>query len=69
MCRSDAYIVVSCDKCKDEEADETVELCSLAGGGWDERDVDAVLRRRRWTKKGGGDICPECTAEAETGKP
>lgn len=65
MSRSDAYILVTCDR---EGCNESVEinLTFLAGGGWDERYVEQELRSRDWTKRDGGDRCPGCAEDAET---
>lgn len=64
MSRSDAYIKVECDKCHDEIE---VELTSLARGGWDERRVDAALKREGWTTDGEKDYCEGCSEEVEEG--
>lgn len=63
--RSDAYIRVSCDKCEDPDMDEEVELTALACGGYDERNVDASLKRNGWKKDGERDICPNCAEDGE----
>lgn len=60
--RSDATVMVICDEC--ETYDEQVELTALAGGGWDERNVDGQLKRHGWRKDGDRDICPACCEEA-----
>lgn len=56
--RSDAYITVTCDECGDVH--EEIQICAIAGGGWDERNVDAHLRDLGWFLEGGNDICPDC---------
>lgn len=62
MSRTDAYIKVSCDKCGQEtEAD----LCALAGRGWDDRYVDAELRRDGWVIDKASDVCADCADEAK----
>lgn len=58
--RSDAYIRVICDGCDDEVE---VGLTALAGGGWDERNVDAHLKRFGWTTDGDEDYCDECSKQ------
>lgn len=58
--RSEAYITVTCDHCN---YSENVELTSLAGGGWDERDVDSRLREGGWVKDGDQDLCETCKPE------
>lgn len=60
---NDPTITVTCDKCGCEEE---LELTSLAGGGWDSRDVNRQLKRRGW--RGTEDtktICPDCLEDEE----
>ena len=60
--RSDAYIRVTCDKCGNEEE---VELTALARNSYDERDVDAKLKRLGWCVTDAGDYCgADCAAAA-----
>jgi hypothetical protein len=57
--RSDAYIRVTCDCCGDEVE---VGLEAIACNGWDERNVNAHLRRLEWTTGGDDkDYCDECS--------
>ena len=59
--RSDAFIIVTCDMC---HCEEQVQLTATAGG-YDERHVDAELRRMGWDTSDGMDVCPECQNENE----
>lgn len=62
MSLSDAYVRAACDKCGYEEE---VELTALAmHGSYDMRNVNAALRRDRWTADGDRHICPECVENA-----
>jgi hypothetical protein len=55
-----AYVNVECDKCG--ELSDGMELTSLAGGGWDARNIANKLKRDGWTVRDFGDtICPECS--------
>ena len=63
--RSDAFIRVSCDVCEDPGMDEEIILCALAGGGWDERNVNALLHRAGWRVEGEKDICSNCVEDRE----
>lgn len=56
--RGEPFIIVSCDVCDDEFE---VSLTALAGGGYDERNVDNRLEREGWTKDGERDLCSECS--------
>lgn len=62
MSRTDAYILVQCDHAGCKESVE-IQLTALAGGGWDERYVDAELRSRDWTKRDDDDFCEEHSEE------
>lgn len=62
MARSDAFITVECDSCG---YSDQYELCALAGGGWDERDIDRKLRRQGWEVKDGKDLCSDCVENAK----
>jgi hypothetical protein len=57
-----AVVHVECDKCG--EVTDPMELTSLAGGGWDARNIADKLKRQGWTVRGFGDtICPECSEQ------
>lgn len=58
--RSDAYINVTCDKCGHNNE---YSLCSLAGGGWDAREINGKLRRDNWRTDGETDICESCVED------
>lgn len=60
---SDAYVTVSCDKCHHSE---NYELTSLAGGGWDERNVEGELRRNGWRIDGYQHFCETCNEEVKS---
>jgi len=68
MSRSDAHIIVTCDKCG---LDEEIKLTALARrGNWDERNVDSELEAMGWLPDDdkNHDICEECLIEMnETG--
>ena len=51
-------ISVICDQC-DEEYDD-YGLTGLAGGGWDDRNIEPTLKREGWLVEDGRHICPEC---------
>lgn len=70
MGRNDAKVTVYCDR-KDCNEEIDIHLTALAGGGWDERNVDDELRRANWTKGPEGDICDahEDDEEPLPGKP
>jgi hypothetical protein len=55
--RSEPKQIVNCDKCGDEIE---LDLCALAGGGWDDRYADAQLKRNGWRTMGDEDICDSC---------
>jgi hypothetical protein len=56
--RSDPIITITCDRCQIYE--DEVGMTPLAGGGYDERNIDGELRRGGWKKEGDSDICPDC---------
>jgi RNase P subunit RPR2 len=60
MSISDAYVVVTCDKCGEHL---TLNLTAIARGGWDERYVQAELKRDGWECDGERHICPEHKGE------
>ena len=61
---NDPTITATCDRCN-EETDQ-MELCSLAGGGWDDRYIKNKLIRWGWRVTGTETICENCVqAEAE----
>jgi hypothetical protein len=61
MAINEPTITVSCDKC-DEETDP-MEMCALAGGGWDDRYIKGKLTKWGWKIDGNTTICPECQEE------
>ena len=54
------FIQAMCDKC--EEVTDGMEMTSLAGGGWDARNIKKRLEREGWKIDGETTICPECVA-------
>ena len=56
---NDPTISVTCDKCGDTF--DELEMTSLAGGGWDARNIPAVMRGYGWKVNGDEHICDECT--------
>lgn len=63
--RSDPVIIVTCDWCLKGVGmglAQTIEvgLTGLAGGGYDERNVDGEIKRAHWTVQDGEDICEDC---------
>lgn len=69
MSRSDAYIVVTCDRCG--TYDEELQLCALGRGGYDLRHIDHELTQLGWCvdTSGEGDICPNCVEDEAADKP
>lgn len=59
MINEPAYITASCDQCGVDT--DPMELCSLAGGGWDARNVKDQLKRWGWVVVGERTICDECS--------
>lgn len=55
---SDPKIEIVCDSCN-QVVDE-MGLTSLAGGGWDDRNVKPRLKRTGWKVDGEVTICPDC---------
>ena len=55
---NDPTITATCDECS--ESSDPMELCCLAGGGWDERYVPDKLKKRGWKIDGDRTICPDC---------
>lgn len=60
---NDAYVRVTCDKC--QEIEDEIQLEAIACHGWDERNVDAALKRLGWKKEDGQWLCPNCVEEQE----
>ena len=61
--RSDAYVIVTCDRCGTEEQ---IQLTALAhSGSWGERNVSAALDLLGWVTDGDKDICDTCNEEPE----
>lgn len=56
-------ITASCDKC--DYTTDPMEMCALAGGGYDDRYIEGKLKRDGWTVVNGMHLCEECSAEAE----
>jgi hypothetical protein len=54
----EAVIHVECDKCG--EVTDPMDLCSLAGGGWDARYIKERIKKDGWLVDGHTTICPEC---------
>lgn len=52
-------ITVTCDQC--EEETDPLELCALAGGGWDDRYIKAKLLKWGWKIDGDKTICEVCS--------
>ena len=51
-------ISVMCDQC--EEDFDDYELTALAGGGWDDRNLEPTLRSEGWRVEDGRHVCPDC---------
>lgn len=67
MSRSGAFVRVECDFC--EGITDEIELTLLAQkNAWDERNVDAALKRKGWEKSGDLDICDLCVERREEEK-
>jgi hypothetical protein len=63
MSRSDPQIQVTCNgNCGDII---TVGMTPLARGAFDERNVNANLKRDGWISTGENDYCPTCASERE----
>lgn len=57
---NDPQITVTCDRCGEEDS---FEMCSLAGGGWDLRNLPRQLQRAYWHAPNGVDgetYCGDC---------
>lgn len=54
-------LVVECDECTVET--DPLPLCSLAGGGWDERHIKATLEKMGWFVERDRTVCEECYAK------
>lgn len=59
---NDPRITATCDECE-IDSDE-MEMCALAGGGWDDRYIDGKLRKWGWKVDGDRTICEDCAAQA-----
>lgn len=71
MAISDAYVDVTCDECLYVQERESLTALARAGE-WDERYIEARLKRDGWTVEDDRHLCPECTEEArepETAEP
>ena len=53
-------IRVECDKCG---VSDEYEMTLLAGGAWDDRNLEKKLIRDKWFVNGEETICPECMEE------
>ena len=63
MSRSDPEITVECSgNCGDSIM---VGLTALAQNSYDERHVDAQLKREGWVSSGNDDFCPSCAKDQE----
>lgn len=63
MSRTDAFIYVSCDG-RGCDIQEEVQLTALAGGSWDERNVEQELGRQGWVFVDGKEFCEQCVWQA-----
>lgn len=54
----DPIITATCDGC--QYTTDPIALTSLAGGGWDARNIQAKLLRWGWKIDGDRLTCPEC---------
>ena len=61
--RSDAYITVECDRCRQGSVE--IELTAITRGGYDERGVDSRLRKEGWEILDGKDVCPGCLEDKD----
>lgn len=59
-------IMAECDQCGG--CTDTMHMTSLAGGGWDTRNIPSQLKRWGWVVDGDKTICDECaqTSAKET---
>lgn len=55
---NDPTITVTCDGCGHDS--EPMDLCSLAHGGWDARNIPKRLIREGWKQDGNRWICEDC---------
>ena len=60
----DPEIEVLCDQ-KGCNYSEKFSMTSLAGGGYDERNLKNDLKRAGWKMDGENFICPNCVEEKE----
>jgi hypothetical protein len=59
------FIKAECDHCG--EVTDEMEMTSLAGGGWDARNVIPRLKREGWRIKDDKFTCPDCLDAIEEG--
>ena len=59
-------ITATCDTCGEQS--EPMEMCALAGGGWDERDIKRSLKRQRWRVEGESTTCENCVENEDESK-
>lgn len=55
---NDPTISVTCDTCGTTFDD--LEMTPLAGGGWDARNIPAMLKRYNWKVDGDTHTCDDC---------
>lgn len=62
---SDAYVHVTCDKCK---YNIEVRLTACAGRAWDDRDLERELEMSGWFVDGDATLCEYCREDQEDEK-
>lgn len=68
MALDDPTICAVCDRC--DFISDPMTMTSLAGGGWDARNVPKKLKHEGWRIDGDTFVCPDCVElEAEKTKP
>lgn len=61
----DPMVQAECDKCG--FVSDPMEMTSLAGGGWDTRNIPARMKREGWVIDGDTTICADCAEESDDG--
>ena len=62
ICEPQITVVCDGDGCGEEDY---FSLTSLAGGGWDGRNLSACLKRAGWAEVGEKHFCPGCVEDGE----
>ena len=61
---NDPTITATCDNCG--YTTDEMEMCALAGGGWDDRYIESKLTKWGWTIDGDKTYCEDCSEGDES---